>query len=216
MKSQIVTFASPRVGDKEFQRSFEHLEDSGRVLHARFTNMNDMLSLRPFWGISGSWKFEDWYKVSNCVLTTDFPLFAVLNALRLKIMTQHVGMHICLGTRSVQGFDLNYRRVIGLPDELWNLIKSYFCGSSKKSSILEYHRRMKFAKKQFSSKQKRLSKRKRKKLITLEECYSLQQECFTEFDGDIKGSNLSLLKLVFVAFFIVIEVGLLLRIMVRR
>jgi len=178
--------------------------------------MNDMLSLRPFWGISGSWKFEDWYKVSNCVLTTDFPLFAVLNALRLKIMTQHVGMHICLGTRSVQGFDLNYRRVIGLPDELWNLIKSYFCGSSKKSSILEYHRRMKFAKKQFSSKQKRLSKRKRKKLITLEECYSLQQECFTEFDGDIKGSNLSLLKLVFVAFFIVIEVGLLLRIMVRR
>jgi len=187
---QIVTFASPRVGGKEFQRSFQHLEDSGRILYARFTNVNDMISLRPFWAISGSWKFEDWYK--------------------------HVGMHICLDTRSIQGFDLDYRRITGLPDELWNLIKSYFCGNSKKSSILEYHRRMRVAKKQFSIQQKRLSKRKRKKLITLEECYALH-ESFTEFDGDMKGSSSSsLLKLVLVAFFIVIEIGLLLRIMIWR
>lgn len=63
---QIVTFASPRVGDKEFQRSFQYLEDTGRILYARFTNTNDMISLRPFWAISGpSWKFEDWYKVSK-------------------------------------------------------------------------------------------------------------------------------------------------------
>lgn len=213
---QIVTFASPRVGGKEFQRSFQHLEDTGRILYARFTNMNDMISLRPFWALSGpSWKFEDWYKVSNCVLTTYFSLFSVLNIFRPKIMTQHVGMHICLDTRSVLGFDLHYRRAIGLPDELWNLIKSYFCGNSKKSSILEYHRRLRFAKKQFSSQQKRLSKRKRKELITLEECYSLQ-ETFTAFDGDVKGSTSSLLKLVIVAFFIVIEAGLLLRIMVSH
>eukprot|EP00984_Skeletonema_dohrnii_P023279 scaffold12355_cov105-Skeletonema_dohrnii-CCMP3373.AAC.2 len=187
---QIVTFASPRVGGKEFQRSFQHLEDSGRILYARFTNLNDMISLRPFWAISGSWKFEDWYK--------------------------HVGMHICLDTRSIQGFDLDYRRITGLPDELWNLIKSYFCGNSKKSSILEYHRRMRFAKKQYLIQQKRLSKRKRKKLITLEECYALH-ESFNEFDGDMKGSSSSsLLKLVLVAFFIVIEIGLLLRIMIWR
>lgn len=139
----------------------------------------------------------------------------MLNTLRLKLMAQHVGMHICLDTRSVQGFgfDLDYRRDIGLPDELWNLMKSYFCGNSKKSSILEYHRGLRFANKKFSSQQKRLSKRKRKELITLEECYSLR-ESFTEFDGDLKGSTSSLLKLVLVAFFIVIEAGLLLRIMV--
>jgi len=71
---QIVTFASPRVGGKEFQRSFQHLEDSGRILYARFTNLNDMISLRPFWAISGSWKFEDWYKVSNnCFEDNSFP-----------------------------------------------------------------------------------------------------------------------------------------------
>ena len=64
---QIVTFASPRVGGKEFHRCFQHLEDSGRLLYARFTNVNDMISLRPFWAISGSWRFEDWYKVSDTI-----------------------------------------------------------------------------------------------------------------------------------------------------
>ncbi len=62
---QIVTFASPRVGGREFYHSFQHLEDTGRLLYARFTNVNDMISLRPFWALSGSWKFEDWYKVSD-------------------------------------------------------------------------------------------------------------------------------------------------------
>ena len=61
---QVVTFASPRVGDKNFQRSFQHLEDSGRILYARFANSNDMISIHPFWALNGSWKFEDWYKVS--------------------------------------------------------------------------------------------------------------------------------------------------------
>lgn len=125
-------------------------------------------------------------------------------------------MHICLDTRSVQGFEFNYRRITGLSDELWNLIKSYFCGNSKNSSILEYHRRMRFAKKLCLSQQKKLSKRKRKKLITLEECYALH-ESFTEFDGDMKGSTTSsLLKLVIVAFFIVIEIGLLFQVLILR
>jgi len=71
---QIVTFASPRVGGKEFQRSFQHLEDSGRILYARFTNVNDLISLRPFWAISGSWKFEDWYKVSIAWFCIEIPV----------------------------------------------------------------------------------------------------------------------------------------------
>ncbi len=124
-------------------------------------------------------------------------------------------MHICLDKCSIQGFNLSYRQVDGLPDELWNLLKSYFCGSSKRSSILEYHRRMRFARKQFSSYNKRLSKRKRKKLMTLEECYALH-ESFTEFDGDTKGlSSSSLFKYVLVAFFILIEIGLLHRMMLH-
>ena len=124
-------------------------------------------------------------------------------------------MHICLDARSLQGFEFNYRRVTGLSDELWHLITSYFCGNSKNSSILEYHRRMRFAKKQYLSQQKRLSKRKRKKLITLEECYALH-DSFTEFDGDMKGSTSSLLKLILVAVFIVIEIGLLFRVLIWR
>jgi len=85
---QIVTFASPRVGGNEFQRSFQHLEDSGRILYARFTNLNDMISLRPFWAISGSWKFEDWYKVSNSGFSFEIFVLAVLNIVRLKSLVK--------------------------------------------------------------------------------------------------------------------------------
>jgi len=123
-------------------------------------------------------------------------------------------MHVCLDTLSVQGFDLSYRQVDGLPDELWNLLKSYVCGNSKRSSILEYHRRMRFARKQFSSYNKRFSKRKRKKLVTLEECYALHKS-MTEFDGEIKTSSSSLFKYFLVAFFFLVEIGLLLRMMLH-
>lgn len=176
---QVVTFASPRVGGYEFQRSFQRLEDSGRILYARFTSENDLISLRPFLALSGSWKFEDWYR--------------------------HVGMHICLGGIN-QGFNLSYRQ-LGFPEELMNLIKSYFCGHSKRSSILEYYRRLIHARKEFLSRNKRLSKRKQKKLITLQESYSLHESF--EVDGDIKRS--SLIKYVLIAIFISIEIGLLLR-----
>lgn len=177
---QVVTFASPRVGGHEFQRSFHRLEDSGRILYARFTSENDLISLRPFLALSGSWKFEDWYR--------------------------HVGMHVCLGGID-QGFNLSYRQ-LGFPEELMNLIKSYFCGHSKRSSILEYHRRLSHARKEFLSRNKRLSKRKQKTLITLQECYSLHESF--EVDGNMKGSS-SLIKYALIAIFISIEIGLLLR-----
>ena len=122
-------------------------------------------------------------------------------------------MHICLDQRSVQGFDLSYKQVDGLPEELWNLLKSYFCGNSKRSSILEFYRRMTYARQQFLKRNKGLSKRKQKKLITLQECYTLHESF--EVDGDIKRSSSSLLTYVLVAIFISIEIGLLLRLKVR-
>ena len=60
---------------------------------------------------------------------------------------------------------------------------------------------------------KGLSKRKQKKLITLQECYTLHESF--EVDGDIKRSSSSLLTDVLVAIFISIEIGLLLRLKVR-
>lgn len=61
---RVFTFASSRVGCSDFSRAFRHLEDLGLILHARFTNQNDFLSLHPFFDIKGSWWFKDWYKVS--------------------------------------------------------------------------------------------------------------------------------------------------------
>ena len=61
---RVFSFASSRVGCSDFQRAFQHLEDLGLILHARFTNQNDMVSLRPFFDLKGSWWFKDWYKVS--------------------------------------------------------------------------------------------------------------------------------------------------------
>jgi hypothetical protein len=45
---RIFTFASSRVGCKVFQQSFQHLEKTGRLQHARFTNSNETISLLPF------------------------------------------------------------------------------------------------------------------------------------------------------------------------
>jgi hypothetical protein len=62
---RVFSFASSRIGCTDFQRAFRYLEDLGLILHARFTNQNDMLSLRPFFDVKGSWWFKDWYKVSH-------------------------------------------------------------------------------------------------------------------------------------------------------
>ena len=99
-----------------------------------------------------------------------------------------------------------------MTDELWNMITSYFCGHSKNSSIFEYYRRMRVAKKLFSSHQKRVGKRNRRNLITLKECYALQQS-FIELDRDMKSSYE--IKFVLVTLFVLIEIGLLLRILLN-
>ena len=44
---RVFTFASSRVGCKAFQQGCKHLEETGRLQHARFTNSNETVSLLP-------------------------------------------------------------------------------------------------------------------------------------------------------------------------
>ena len=93
------TFASSRVGCRTFQQSFKHLEETVRFLHAKFTNSNDMVSLRPFWDVNGSWKFDDWYQVREPFVSHRYSMYPHSHRI-LCIATQcrpkHVGMHIHL------------------------------------------------------------------------------------------------------------------------
>uniref|UniRef100_A0A7S4JI39 Fungal lipase-type domain-containing protein n=1 Tax=Odontella aurita TaxID=265563 RepID=A0A7S4JI39_9STRA len=41
------TFAAPRVGDETFAAAYSHLERTGRLLHARFMNTQDIVPLTP-------------------------------------------------------------------------------------------------------------------------------------------------------------------------
>jgi len=46
---RVFTFASSRVGCKAFQQGFKHLEETGRVVHSRFTTSNEVVPLLPMW-----------------------------------------------------------------------------------------------------------------------------------------------------------------------
>ena len=42
-----ISFASPYVGDSEFQQHFEALEKQGKIRHLRVTNKDNVVSLAP-------------------------------------------------------------------------------------------------------------------------------------------------------------------------
>ena len=44
---RVFTFASARVGCEAFQKGYKHLEETGRLQHARFTNSNEVVSFLP-------------------------------------------------------------------------------------------------------------------------------------------------------------------------
>jgi len=44
---RVFTFATSRVGCKAFQQGFKHLEETGRLQHARFTTADEVVSLLP-------------------------------------------------------------------------------------------------------------------------------------------------------------------------
>ena len=62
---RIYTFASAQVGCRHFQHGFQHLEESGRLMHARFTNSNDLVSLLPIRAHNAFGQVDDWYAVSK-------------------------------------------------------------------------------------------------------------------------------------------------------
>ena len=59
---RVFSFASSRIGDINFQNSFQHLEKSGRILYARFTNSHD-LSFLPLFSLNENWMLSGLYKV---------------------------------------------------------------------------------------------------------------------------------------------------------
>lgn len=63
---RVYTFASSPVGGRDFQLAWKYLEGTGRLLHARFTNSNEVGFL-PLFDQNGSWEYDDWYKVREMI-----------------------------------------------------------------------------------------------------------------------------------------------------
>jgi len=47
---QVYSVSSPRVGNKAFLKSFKHLEERGKIRHARIYNARDKVAMLPFMG----------------------------------------------------------------------------------------------------------------------------------------------------------------------
>jgi hypothetical protein len=133
---RLFTYASSRVGCSDFQKAFQHLEDLGLLVHARFTNMDDIVSLRPFFDVKGSWWFKDWYKASHQVNQNCKLLFFVLQKTLTLIFLQHVGMHICLhgrGSSLNDSFGIKCNEELTFSEELLQMFRSYLCGERSRT-----------------------------------------------------------------------------------
>lgn len=203
---RVFSFAASPVGCKDFQSSFRHLEKTGRILLARFTNSHD-LSFFPSWALDENWKFNCWYK--------------------------DVGIHIRLHKsnyagreRTKQALDVTYStdmKDIGALTECINLTLNFISsfkslvrgGWSKNARISEYQSRMHFAR------EYRLAlgggvfrfDMKRKNLKTLNDYYLMKCRRTDNFAGFKKQKDAMPLMLVFfvVSCLIAFEVALLLR-----
>jgi len=131
---RVFTFASSPVGCTDFQRGFKHLEEEGRLMHARFANSNDVFTSLPLRGYSKETNSKENY--------------------------HHVGMQIRLhkateaGRRRIkQSLDVNYDAKEPLVIEMaraviniLSLMKALICFVyTKNHCISEYHLRMHFA-----------------------------------------------------------------------
>lgn len=182
---RLFTFASCRVGCKAFEHSFKHLEDTGRLQHARFTNSNDSLSLRPFWDMSGSWRFDDWY--------------------------QHVGVHINLHANNAAGLDMSYGQEPRLSQELFSLLKSYLCGSSRRSRISEYQHGMHSAREYWLSHGKEGRRQNQpRSLPSLDELYTMKERLGHK-GGIFDSAGFSIGTYMLISFLVSLEIALLMR-----
>jgi len=131
---RVFTFASSPVGCADFQKGFKHLEEEGRLVHARFANSNDLFTSLPLRG----------YSEEN----------------KSKVKYHHVGMQVRLhkaneaGRRRIkQSLDVSYDAKEPLLMEMaraarnvLSLIKALICFVyTKNYCISQYHLRMHFA-----------------------------------------------------------------------
>jgi len=131
---RVFTFASSAVGCADFQRGFKHLEEEGRLMHARFANSNDLFTSLPLRGYSNETNSKDKY--------------------------HHVGMQIRLhkateaGRRRIkQSLDVSYNAREALlietahtvMSEIWPLNILLWFVYTKNHCISQYHLRMHFA-----------------------------------------------------------------------
>lgn len=163
---RIFTFSSSHVGCADFQRGFKHLEEEGRLVHARFANSNDLFTSLPLRGYCE----ENNFKVNYHHVGMQVRLHKANNAGRRRIM---------------QSLDVSY----GVDDEPFligmlqaarnslSLIMSLICSVyTKNYRISQYHLRMHFAR------EYRLAlgdgvlrfDRKRKSLKTLNDYYVMK------------------------------------------
>ena len=131
---RVFTFASSPVGCANFQKGFKHLEEEGRLMHARFANSNDLSSFLPIQGYCEETNSNEKYL--------------------------HVGLQVRLHKaneagrcRIKQSLDVSYDAKEPLLQEIaraainmiW-LIRVLFCFTySKNHCISQYHLRMHFA-----------------------------------------------------------------------
>lgn len=162
---RVFTFSSSLVGCADFQKGFKHLEEEGRLVHARFANSNDLF--------------------------TSLPLRGYCEENNSKVKYHHVGMQVRLhkannaGRRRIKqsldvSYDVDVPLLIGMAHAARNmlsLIKSLICFVyTKNYRISQYHLRMHFAR------EYRLAlgdgvlrfDRKRKSLKTLNEYYVMK------------------------------------------
>ena len=131
---RVFTFASSPVGCADFQKGFTHLEQEGRLVHARFANSNDLF--------------------------TSLPLRGYCEENDTKVKYHHVGMQVRLhkvneaGRRRIKKsldvcYDVNEPLLIEMARAGRNLLSSILsliCFSyTKNYCISQYHLRMHFA-----------------------------------------------------------------------
>jgi len=89
---QVYSVSSPRAGNKAFLQSFKHLEERGKLRHARIYNARDKVSMLPYMG--GSYKHVGLgvkLRFKNLPIRLDYPLY---EGWRLQSSTITLRQHI--------------------------------------------------------------------------------------------------------------------------
>jgi len=171
---RVFTYAASPVGNTDFLNGFKHLEEQGRLLHARFANSNDLSSSLPLRGYSEETDMKEKY--------------------------QHVGMQVRLhkaneaGRRRIkQSLDVCYGAREPILREMARCVINVLCPLKallcvvfyKNHCVSQYHLRMHFAREYrlaLGDGALRFDK-KRKYLKTLNEYYIMKCRNVHDFTG---------------------------------